>query len=505
MTVHARPPTGIAGWPNLLVEGMEKRGKTTMVLRFTADPRVGACYIIEVGERRADEYAALGRFQIVEHNGTLGEIVEAIRWVMAQPPLDGRPNVLIIDTGTGVWDKVKRRAEFIARSSQASRRILEEDENAEITIGHAAWNKAKDPFWWAWLNELRGWPGICLITARADEVSKFLNGQPVAGQTDYRVELESGTRFILDGQVRVYGPTIPPKLITAAKLGYTVPDGGEELPTENPLGHVVFGIFEAGTTVVLDRAHAVRAVISACVDLGDSDVPEDGDTEGKRTPAKMRAGRVWRSFWPDVSPTEFDAATMAKLLEAVYADHAAEKAPEKAPENGPTGDGDAGTGDGADNAPETGTGESGPDSGDVTAPEASPDPTAATPGDAAPPADHAPSPADDGAHDLDDETLAGAPTGPSTVMDDPEVEAEAFAVAYVQGKSKTSCVAELALRSIARNVRGADVVDLRNELADIIVEERMGRRPPPAPDLDTAPPPVPPAETAPVADQGTLT
>lgn len=262
MTLRTRNPSGEAGHPNLLIEGKEKVGKTYAALRFTSDPRVGRCFVIEVGERRADEYAALGDFEVVEHDGSLHEIVEAIKEVMRIAPEDGRPNVLVVDSMTGLWDLVKRKAEEIARSSKAAQEILERDPHAVIDVKHQAWNKAKDPYWWGWLNQLRAWPGIALLTCRADEVSKFVDGRPVAGQTEYRVEMESGTVFILDGAVRIRGPQHPPLVTAAGSLNFTVPDGGLEIEDPDPLAHVIFGLFGAGTEVTLTVAQAKDAVMA---------------------------------------------------------------------------------------------------------------------------------------------------------------------------------------------------------------------------------------------------
>ena len=47
------------------------------------------------------------------------------------------------------------------------------------------------------------------MTARADEVAKFVDGRPVAGQTDYRVDVEKGTPFIFDATVRMRGADCP--------------------------------------------------------------------------------------------------------------------------------------------------------------------------------------------------------------------------------------------------------------------------------------------------------
>lgn len=319
MTLSTRRPTGEAGWPNLLIEGKEGAGKTFAALRLSADPRVGTTYVIEVGERRADEYAALGDFLVVEHDGSLVQVVDAIREVMAQPPEDGKPNVLVIDSMTGVWDLVKRKAEEIARSSKASQDLLRRDPNAVIDVKHQAWNKAKDPYWWGWLNQLRAWPGIALLTGRADEVSKFVDGRPVAGETEYRVEIENGTPFILDGTVRMRTGK-PPLVTTAKSLNFTVPAAGLELEEGEPLAQLVFGLFGAGTEVLLDigRTKAVVASrISAAGLLGDE--------------LQAVALEVWKS--KAGNRQRFDGAAITELLAAVDEAIAAHKpAPAEATE-----------------------------------------------------------------------------------------------------------------------------------------------------------------------------
>lgn len=259
--IATRRPTGEAGWPNLIIEGREKAGKTYGCLRLSADPRVGTTYVIEVGERRADEYLALGDFLIVEHDDSLRAIVEAIHDVIALPPTGGHPNVLVIDSATSLWDLVKRSAENIARSSKAAQRRLAEDPDAEIEVGHQAWNKATDRWWWSWLNALRTWPGIALLTARADEVAKFADGKPVANQTEYRVDIQKGTPFAVDGSVRMRGAK-PPLVTAASSLLFTVPDGGLEVTDSEPLAEVVFGLFAAGTEVTLSVPKAKAALIA---------------------------------------------------------------------------------------------------------------------------------------------------------------------------------------------------------------------------------------------------
>lgn len=305
-----RRPTGEAGWPNLLVEGKEGAGKTHGCLRLSADPRVGTSYVIEVGERRADEYAALGDFQIVDHDGHLRTIVPSISEVLAQPPVGGKPNVLVIDSGTHLWDLVKRAANAIARGSKSARERLAQDPDAEIEVGHQAWNRAEDQWWWSWVNDLRAWPGICLITARADEVSKFENGKPVKG-TAYRVDIQKGTPFALDGTVRMRLGQ-PPVVTTAKSLRFQVPADGLELPADDPLSHLIFELYGAGTEVRLNQAQAKKALLSMARNLG---WPEEE--------AKAHAAEVWRVASSQY--TEFGADAMAALYDALPAAAGAEQ------------------------------------------------------------------------------------------------------------------------------------------------------------------------------------
>lgn len=305
MALQTRQPTGAAGWPMLLVEGVEGVRKTSESLRLSADPRIGHAYVIEVGERRVDEYATMGRFEVVEHDGSLREIVTAIRDVMLLPPLEGKPTLLIIDSGTGLWDLVKRQAELYARSSREAKRILEADEHAEIPVGHQAWNRAKDPWWWSWLNDMRAWPGILVMTGRSGEVSKFLDGKPVAGQKDYRVEIESGTPFVFDATVRMRGPKEP--IVTMGKSLKLMVKGIEppfDLPKEHPLAYLIFDVLEAGTEVVLPRGRAQETLLAQARSLG-------WDADG----ARAAANTAWKA--QGVGREAFDHKAMTALIGAL--------------------------------------------------------------------------------------------------------------------------------------------------------------------------------------------
>ena len=110
--------------------------------------------------------------------------------------------------------------------------------------------------------------GIFLITARGrDQASKFVDGRPVANQTDYRVDIQKGTPFALDGTIRVRLGAAP--LVTTAKsLRFQVPSAGLELPVDEPLAHAVFDLFGAGTEVTLNEGQARRALFAMARGMG---------------------------------------------------------------------------------------------------------------------------------------------------------------------------------------------------------------------------------------------
>jgi hypothetical protein len=78
-TLKTRKPTGEVAYPLVLVEGVEKTGKTVTSLSLSKSDKIGRSFVFELGELRADEYAAIGDFEIVEHNGTFSGFFEQLK------------------------------------------------------------------------------------------------------------------------------------------------------------------------------------------------------------------------------------------------------------------------------------------------------------------------------------------------------------------------------------------------------------------------------------------
>lgn len=313
--LRTRKPTGQVAYPLILVEGEEKAGKSFAAYSLSASPKVGRTFVFDLGEGTADEYADLGPYEVVEHNGTFSDLLDQLRAACAEPMVDGRPNVVILDDATALWELIKDWTGERARRSKKGQETLRRDPDAEVDVPMNLWNDAKDR-WYAVLNLLRAWPGIAVLIARGKEVAKVVDGKPVVGQTDYSVQTEKSTAFACSAWVRMTRPHTA-TLVAARSLRLDVPAKGIRLPDTNPLEHLVFDVLGAGgfaestrvvPTVGIDRATAKTRLLAVLRDGLDDDQ------------AKATAARLWVEAGDPSEVTEeqwaaLDAAAQAALLQ----------------------------------------------------------------------------------------------------------------------------------------------------------------------------------------------
>lgn len=315
--LRTRKPTGEVAWPLILVEGPDKSGKSVASYSLSADPRVGRTFVLDLGEGTADEYARLGPYEVIDHNGTYSDMVAQIEAACAEPRVDpAKPNVVEIDSGSEVWDLLKDWTNWRARNSKSGRRRLQQDPDAEIKPPMNLWNDARDR-WYRIINILRRSDVIGVITCRAREVAKVENGEPVANQTDYKVECEKGTPFAMKAQVRMTKPHTA-TLVAVGSLDVQIPEEGLRLPDENPLGHLVFDVLgctpAAGGqrithgTVGLSIGEAKTRLLDLVKRLGN----EDGDA------AKTTAGRLWARYVPG-KPEEISPDDLTEVIDKAAA------------------------------------------------------------------------------------------------------------------------------------------------------------------------------------------
>jgi len=258
--LRTRKPTGKIPFPTIMVEGGENGGKSYTAYALSASKLVGRTFVLSLGERTVDGYARLGPYEILEHNGTYRDIAEQIHAATDVDSDPGKPNVIVIDSGSQLWHLHALMADQSARSTKAAREKLEKDPDAEIDTGMPHWNKTKDK-WWDLFNHLRGWPGIVVVTVRAGMVTEVIGGQPTKNQV-WSTQIEKGTPFIMTAVVRCEWPK-PPMLRSVESLDVVIPAGGLELPTENTLEHLIFRLMGAGGE--FDNGHLVNPALGVDV------------------------------------------------------------------------------------------------------------------------------------------------------------------------------------------------------------------------------------------------
>jgi len=305
--LRTRKPTGQVAWPLLLVEGEEKAGKSVAAYRLSSSARVGRTFVFDLGEGTADEYAELGPYEVVDHNGTYADLLEQLRAATEIPSDPERPNVIVLDDGSALWDLLKDWTSHRARNSRAGRKRLAEDPDAEVDASMNLWNDAKDR-WNRVVNLLRAWPGIAIVIARGKEVSKVAGGAPVAGETEWRVEAEKNLAFAVSAWVRMTRPHTA-TLVGARSLRVEIPRNGLRLPDENPLEELVFAVLGAGAegfgtsnrvvpSIGVDRATAKTHLLELLAELG---------------LARPAALEVAAAVWPAENPAEITSDQWAAI------------------------------------------------------------------------------------------------------------------------------------------------------------------------------------------------
>lgn len=199
-----RKPTGQPSWPITLLASTEKCGKSFSAAQASASPAIGRTFYIELGEGDADQYGALPgvRYEIVEHDGTYDSILDAVILATMEPVEDpAKPNMIVLDSGTILWDLVSDEQQIIANLRRGP------NANGQATITADQWMVAKKR-WLAVLDALRAHRGPVIITARLELVSVFGdNGKPSENSPKvWKVRAEKNLPFEVDVIVQAEAP-----------------------------------------------------------------------------------------------------------------------------------------------------------------------------------------------------------------------------------------------------------------------------------------------------------
>ncbi|WP_406153260.1 hypothetical protein OG217_05910 [Streptomyces sp. NBC_01023] len=209
-TRKSRKPTGKPNPPIILLTGLEKSGKSYEAARGSGSELIGRTYWIEIGgtEGTADYYGLIpgASYEIVPHDGSYQDILDAIRWVNHQPRVDGKPNMLVIDSMTSLWDMLSdeiamyARNRAIAKAQRNRSRIPTLDD--PVVIDSDLWNRAKDR-WGEVLWLLRRHQGPCLLLARTEIVTAFEHDKPTRNTTR-KVKAEKNLPAAVDAIVDLH-------------------------------------------------------------------------------------------------------------------------------------------------------------------------------------------------------------------------------------------------------------------------------------------------------------
>lgn len=201
---RTRPLTGEARPPLVLLAGGDKVGKSYAVALASADPRIARTTVVEVGGDRGamDAYGAIAgaRIELVEHDNTWADVSAAIQAAVAQPPIEGGYNILVIDNVTSLWALLSREAQRGGRD-----------------IGPGGWS-AVNATWDDLLHVLRSHAGPVVLIARVD-------GDSLVDDTLGKVRTQKDLAYEVDVVVRATGHRMfaltGARSVVLADLGHT--------------------------------------------------------------------------------------------------------------------------------------------------------------------------------------------------------------------------------------------------------------------------------------------
>ena len=171
MTLRTRTPTGKPAWPIILIAGREKSGKSWAAAEATKSPLIGATYWIAIGEDDPDELGRVGDFDIVEHDGSLADILSAIRDIILLDDPDRPPTLIVLDSISMVWAMLSEEAQCLA-NERAARKAAKYGRKApsdDVTIAVDLWGRAAKR-WRQLMDLLRAHRGPVIVTARLEQV-----------------------------------------------------------------------------------------------------------------------------------------------------------------------------------------------------------------------------------------------------------------------------------------------------------------------------------------------
>jgi hypothetical protein len=219
------PRTGCV-WPFILLTGGEFSGKTTAVGIAAESGRFGRTWVLPFGED-PDQIAEYDRqARIVEHDGSLYEFAAAVDAIAAEvnrePLVDGKPQLVLVDSGSVLWDLFSLIAEARARKTDEAAAELMRNPYASVNIGPLNWS-AVNKMWLRIIRQLKSMQAVVVMTARGkdgviiDQRGQIDNQAAKAGRKTYRVAVQSETPYEAHAFVKL--DRDEPPMVLGARVG----------------------------------------------------------------------------------------------------------------------------------------------------------------------------------------------------------------------------------------------------------------------------------------------
>lgn len=317
-TPTTRKPTGIPAAPLIMVSGLPKSGKSMASYKLGLSPRIEHCWVIDLGEGSADEYGALGCYDVLDWGRTFADLQDTIRWCVEQPVSDGMLNAVVLDSGTELWDNLKIRADRRARSSKKNAQALRDDPDYEVDVSMPFWNDAKE-VWARCISPMRlAGHLVGVVVVRSEVVAEVVNGAPTKNKvTSY--QCEKTLPAAVTAHVSI-APDHSARLIQVRSMEVSVDRKGIGLNGDNPLGHLLDILspergFSAPTvTAPIDEERLLspeqrKMIVDLVMSVTDASM---------RAAVKKRLGDQWGQT-TTITRDQFDACViwLTRMIESV--------------------------------------------------------------------------------------------------------------------------------------------------------------------------------------------
>jgi hypothetical protein len=359
----SRPPTCTVAPPCILIAGGDGSGKSYTAAVLTASDKVGRSFWLELGETTADEYGLIDgtRYQPLVHDGTWAQITTRVdevyayaKWV--DETKAEKPVVLVLDGMSAEWDLHHAYVDARNKANAVNRKRLAEDPNAELVkAGRHIWNDANDRHG-NLMTKLVTFPGIVIMTARAEEVSDTdpATGQPFRdGRKVWRVDAQRGLRYQARCTIKLERGK-PAQVVSCRSVSsdlVVLPDDPpQNLPKGWTLESLIFDMFKYDPAT----SHA-RELITPVIDMTPEQVRDEACnpyTTVERLRVLRQMGLANRWFTVELQNGEGDDENLIKMIERLGRERAG-KAGQKPsqPEAAAPASGHAGNGQSAASAP----------------------------------------------------------------------------------------------------------------------------------------------------------